>query len=117
MSPIDQKTRPLKENHLIQRVLHRPVELARLLGNWPPLKSHIPRFPFIAVGGSSSSEPHHDFKANFGALLTPSSLLGGKILSGSRHRHVLVVQVRLPPSACGLPHTGVRVRLVKLSLA
>ena len=31
MSPIDQKTRPLKENHLIQRVLHRPVELAGIL--------------------------------------------------------------------------------------
>ena len=31
MSPIDQKTRPLKENHLIQRVLHRPVELAPFL--------------------------------------------------------------------------------------
>ena len=34
MSPIDQKTRPLKENHLIQRVLHRPVELARLFGTY-----------------------------------------------------------------------------------
>ena len=34
MSPIDQKTRPLKENHLIQRVLHRPVELAGILGTW-----------------------------------------------------------------------------------
>ena len=34
MSPIDQKTRPLKENHLIQRVLHRPVELAPLLVMW-----------------------------------------------------------------------------------
>ena len=32
MSPIDQKTRPLKENHLIQRVLHRPVELAPSCG-------------------------------------------------------------------------------------
>ena len=31
MSPIDQKTRPLKENHLIQMVLHRPVEPAPLL--------------------------------------------------------------------------------------
>jgi hypothetical protein len=29
MSPIDQKTRPLKENHLIQRLLHRPVERHR----------------------------------------------------------------------------------------
>ena len=38
MSPIDQKTRPLKENHLIQRVLHRPVELAPLLGNWPRIQ-------------------------------------------------------------------------------
>ena len=36
MSPIDQKTRPLKENHLIQRVLHRPVELAGILGYWLP---------------------------------------------------------------------------------
>ena len=35
MSPIDQKTRPLKENHLIQRVLHRPVELAPFHRTWP----------------------------------------------------------------------------------
>jgi hypothetical protein len=28
MSLIDQKTRPLKENNLVQRVLHRPVEPA-----------------------------------------------------------------------------------------
>ena len=40
MSPIDQKTRPLKENHLIQRVLHRPVEPARLIVMWGPVSEN-----------------------------------------------------------------------------
>jgi hypothetical protein len=34
MSLIDQKTRPLRENNLIHRVLHRPVELAPLFRIW-----------------------------------------------------------------------------------
>jgi hypothetical protein len=34
VSPTDQKTRPFKENRLIQGVLHRPVEPARLIRTW-----------------------------------------------------------------------------------
>jgi hypothetical protein len=57
MSPIDQKTRPLKENHLIQRVLHRPVEPAGLLKTWLSDVSFRSRICWIGPFGCDSEAP------------------------------------------------------------
>jgi hypothetical protein len=51
------ENKAFEENDWIQRVLHRPVEPARLTGMWDLLESHIPIIPFYKRGRQEKCFP------------------------------------------------------------
>jgi len=90
MSPIDQKTRPLKENHLIQRVLHRPVELAGISGMWDSGRNPVSGNPtFRDLGGEkdvfqTSAPPLVPAKTRCAGLMVSASLSLRQIVARGR---------------------------------